>query len=244
MLATQESQDEFSSVLYEVARYYQQLGINVRAFDEDDDLSKVSAEILQSALEEMKLFAATLRELPPSKYSEVELLKRHLKRLGLRAVDDSVFDMIEEGDLVEIHSSKFLARYRSKKSIEYASYSLAKVLTVPVHELFYKGAEIMRDVAKIAMDIMEKPGKGIRDARHLAHNIWPLQLEDKRALKFDPKCMVPVVAVKNSECEHIMSVGKIYYEYTEVVPLSLKSSKFNNSLDLVDEQTKKKLEID
>ena len=179
--------DNFQSVLNEVACYFQQLGVDVKAFDDNDDLSAVPADVLAPALEQMESFAATLREIPVNEYNDKELLRKHLKRLDWDVPDESIYDLIEENDTIEIYTQDAVQVFRNKRFLEVCSYSLNQVMTTPSFELYYRDPEIVQRGYREYFDLIENPSKGIVESKTPRHILWEVKKIPSRALSMNTK---------------------------------------------------------
>lgn len=242
MLALKGKRQELHDVLNEIAAYYQKLGVNVRAFDENDRLEDVCEEVLSQALDEMHLFVGTLREVPSSSYNEKALLQKHLKRLGIRSIDESIYDYLEDGHLLEIYNRQFLQRYRSKRFFELCSYSLAKLLTSPAYKIYYRDPEVVRDGMHLMLDVFEHPEKGVRDVSHLDTHLWETELDNYKAFRVMQKVAVPLVN-GDDECTHVLSIAKAYHDTgMNIVPLALKNRNINECVSLVEPGVLEKFE--
>ena len=220
--------DNFQNVLNEVAFYFQQLGVNVRAFDDDDDLSTVPADVLVSALEQMENFAATLREIPVKEYNDKKFLRLFLKRQGLRVAEESSFDLMHEEHVVEIYNKEVVQVFRNKKFMEVCSYSLSKIMTTPGYELFYRDPSAIEVGYREFLEIMETP-VDILVSKTPEHILWEIQKEPCRALLLHQHYMIKVFQGDETRGVLAFSSGCPVSE-TTLTPFFAKNGKMNDVL--------------
>ena len=228
MSALPIQQQAFYDVLHEVAAYYQQLGVDVHAFDDDDDLSTVPADVLVSALEQMENFAATLREIPVKEYDDKKFLRLFLKRQDLRVAEESSFDLIREEHVVEIYNKEIIQVFRNKRFLEICSYSLSKIMTTPSYELYYRDPSVVALGYKEALQLMDGSAEALV-SKTPEHILWEIKQEPCRALCLDQHHIIS--AKKEDVLEGMIVIATSQPVSSEVLtPFFAKNNKMNDVL--------------
>lgn len=143
-----------------------------------------------------------------SKQSEVASLKRALSRADLRLADDHFFDVIDEGDIIEVFSIEGVQLYRSWSSYQYCSYSALELKLYDWDELYMRPSWVAKTLWEMLPQVL-MPG-----AKTLAYDIPEYVMTErlhkqKRALLFKMKYVSPLVSISEGRTTAFVSTGAL-----------------------------------
>lgn len=125
---------------------------------------------------------------------EANRLRRAISEFGLRAIDNSVFEKIDDGDIVEIYSETGVQLYRNVVFVKICSYSLLDLAVNSWDELFEKPAAVVGEIH----DRIKKVLSGTSDT--INFEIRPFVQKEKfiyartlRTYLVSPKIISPLV---------------------------------------------------
>lgn len=94
-------------------------------------------------------------EVKPAELEKL-FLKRALDRFGFY-IEDSFWDIVEDGDLIEVYSSNMTQLYRSRSFFEITGYSLLDLTANEWYNLFERPASIQKMMMDVVTGVLAQP---------------------------------------------------------------------------------------
>jgi len=161
-------------------------------------LAELPPEELAKVAERVELIWRSLMELknePSAKDGvtrEVESLKRILKALNLRPVDD-LTNLIQDGDIVEIYDSSGYQLYHNLEWLQYSSYSLLDVMVYPFQELFERPTLVTQQLWEEGKEVYYADSPFTKQMEVPPHTIRERLSPEGRCFLIDFKYITPLL---------------------------------------------------
>lgn len=141
------------------SRYY---GADVRSCKNSMDIDSLPDDKCRDAAERITQYLSIFDAAEPEilkRQDEVELLRAALRHLKLKSVDDSVFSMLDKGDIIEIYDSNFVQLYRNLVFMRYCSYDLVSLVTHSHSELYAVAEDDYAHLHRALFDVFNSAWK-------------------------------------------------------------------------------------
>lgn len=139
---------------------------------------------------------------------EISSLRRELFRRKWALADESIIDLIDDGDIIEVFDARGVQVYRSWSFFKFCSYSLIDLLTNDWNTLFARPSVIVEKLMKM-VPLVFAPGAKTTPVTIGEYLVRERISEARRSLLFDMKYVSPLVDPSSRQTVGFICTGRV-----------------------------------
>lgn len=185
---------DLQTELCALAEKIQSFGFNKSAVLNPKDLLNINEETRESILQQVELEIKILDSVKGVSITEPEFeyrqLDSFLEHFNFRFYDD-VNQFITCGDVVEVYDLNFKQIYRNLTFLDFCSYDLLTLHTVPLFELYSRAESVNKHLMEaIQIGLSAKKTQAMRLEPHLLRETY---LNNRKVFRLTPGIVSPVL---------------------------------------------------
>ncbi len=214
---------EFISALDRLSSALQLNEIPFKTYDERSlkDFMQIAPDKQREVIENAIAYTELIPSGPLAKFNlavEKSVLQKVFKRLSIYP-KDNFMDYIEEGDIIEIYTSKFIQVYRNLEFFRYCGYTLVDLLIKEWYMLYERPKSVTDVLYQISSNTLEN-GLGTVPYNVKEHILRERYLGLNKAFKIRMKYLCPLVDQNTGVTQglvHSMSAETISVDHDKIV---------------------------